>query len=118
MTLLNICLNSGRGDIEWGNSLSLEIFKTYHIDRVLIGGRWMSYVWQYSKETDLEALNKTREKVARELLAGGILYERQHNKAKEQPTMPEAVPHVEQPIQPIREPERKAPVQLQLQFEF
>jgi hypothetical protein len=118
MTLLNICLNSGRGDIEWGNTLTLEIFKTYHIDRVLIGGKWMSYVWQYTKETDLEALNKTREKVARELLNGGILYERKFNKPEEHHAVPEEVPAAEKPLPPIKEPERKAPIQLQLQFEY
>lgn len=122
MALLNICLNSGRGDIEWGNTLLLEIYKTYHIDRVMVGGKWMSFVWQYDKDTDLKALNEERQKTAQKLLESGILYERptREQKEPEKPAEavyePQAEEKVEKPLPPIVEPERKAPVQLSFDF--
>lgn len=130
MTLLNVCLNSGRGDIEWGNTLLMDIYKTYHIDRVMLNGRWMSFVWQYDGDTDKEALNKERQETAKKLFSCGVLYELPRRKAKAQETAPEVVeaeevqaePVDEKPIPqaqfvpPIQEPERKAPVQLSFDF--
>ena len=76
MTLLNLCLNSARGDVEWGNSLAFTAYKTYHIDRVLINGMWMSFVWQYHKDgTDLEDLNRQRIRTMDELMRCGVIYE-------------------------------------------
>lgn len=123
MTLLNVCLNSGRGDIEWGNTLTLDIYRTYHIDRIMVGGKWMSYVWQYSKDDDLNALNEERQKTAQKLLECGVLYERPTQRSKEpravpedvQPEPVEEVPQ-EKPLPPIVEPERKQPVQLSFDF--
>lgn len=129
MALLNVCLNSGRGDIEWGNSLLLEIYKTYHIDRVMLNGRWMSFVWQYDGDTDKDALNEERQKTAQKLFSCGILYELPRRKEKAQKIAPEVVEAEEvQPepaeepkpktqfVPPIQEPERKAPVQLSFDF--
>ena len=114
MTLLNLCLNSGRGDVEWGNSLSLEIFRTYHIDRVLVGGRWMSYVWQYSSDTDLAALNEERQRIVRQFLCMGVIYERPRERVDEKEVCD--TPAVEEVVQPISEPVRKVPVQLEFDF--
>lgn len=109
MTLLNLCLNSARGDVEWGNSLMLTIYKTYHIDRVLVCGKWMSLVWQYStQETDMDALNEERRKVIASLSSFGLIYERP---AKQSVVEAEAV---EEPVPPIVE--RRAPVQLEFDF--
>lgn len=120
MTLLNICLNSGRGDVEWGNSLSLEIFKTYHIDRVLVGGKWLSFVWQYSpRETDMEALNRERAQTIQTLLGMGILYERpqrEREQGNEHDGHPAEQAAEVQPVPPIEEPVRKASVQLEFDF--
>ena len=126
MTLLNICLNSGRGNVEWGNTLLLDIYKTYHIDRVLVNGKWMSFVWQYDKDTDLEALNNEREKTAKQLLECGILYELTRYRREEKPEEPEDVqPEVvpapapaieEKPAELPKEPARTAPVQLSFDF--
>ena len=120
MTLLNLCLNSGRGDVEWGNSLSLEIFKTYHIDRVLVCGKWMSFVWQYSpRETDMEALNRERQQTIHTLLGMGILYERplrQRERENEREDQPVAQAVEVEPVAPIEEPVRKPPVQLEFDF--
>ena len=132
MTLLNMCLNSARGDVEWGDTLLLDIFRTYHIDRVMVGGKWMSFVWQYDKKTDMQALNEERERTRRQLLECGIWYERlkeapQVTKAtepsnlpaetKEAPTAPKIPPTPEpkpqEKMQPIPEP-RRTPVQLSL----
>ena len=132
MALLNVCLNSAYGDMEWINTLLLEVYKTYHIDRVLINGRWMSQVWQYDKETDMNALNREREQQRIELLKYGILYERridapqstndievsnlppkEEKPLKSQETAPQTQPAKEQPLQPIPQPKRE-PIQLSL----
>lgn len=124
MTLLNICLNSGRGNVEWGNTLMLEIYKTYHIDRVLVNGKWMSFVWQYSHDTDFEALNAERERTKQQLLECGILYELPRYRREKQPEPEDIQPEEEQkpaPVETKRPAEQtkeqpKAPVQLSFDF--
>lgn len=111
MTLLNLCLNSARGDVEWGNSLSLTIYKTYHIDRVMVCGKWMSLVWQYStQETDMAALNEERQKVIARLSSFGLIYERQVTQSVVEAEA------VETSLPPIVEPECRVPVQLEFDF--
>lgn len=114
MTLLNLCMNSARGDVEWINSLSNEVFKTYHIDRVKIFGHWMSYVWQYTPSTDMDELNRQRQDVIRQLMMKGVWYERQFEDPKkpaEEPEQPQSSPEA---VAPIPEPKRQQPVQLSL----
>lgn len=89
MTLLNLCLNSARGDVQWGNSLSMQTYKTYHIDRVMLGGRWMSFVWQYFDDDDMEELSNKRRETILQLASMGIPYE---------PPFERQVITIEQPI--------------------
>lgn len=122
MTLLNLCMNSARGDVEWINSLSNEVFKTYHIDRVNLYGHWMSYVWQYTPSTNMDELNSQRQDVIRQLMEGGVWYEMHFEDPKKQAEPSEAdtqqapMQSAAQPteIPPIPEPKRQQAVQLSL----
>lgn len=122
MTLLNLCMNSARGDVEWINSLSNEVFKTYHIDRVNLYGHWMSYVWQYTPSTNMDELNSQRQDVIRQLMEGGVWYER-HFEDPKKPAEPSEADTQQAPMQsaaqpteipPIPEPIRQQAVQLSL----
>ena len=111
VTLLNLCLNSARGDVEWGNSLAFTAYKTYHIDRVRINGMWMSFVWQYSKgTTDLVDLNAQRRRIMDELMCNGVMYEippvrrSQIRQGNGEITVPEVIEEVkvEKPVLPVQ----------------
>ena len=118
MTLLNLCLNSARGDIQWGNSLSMQIYKTYHIDRVMLGGRWMSFVWQYFDDDDMEELSNKRRETILQLASMGIPYEPPFE--RQVITIEQPAVEVEQPAEvPAEKPapsKPSKPVQLQLEF--
>ena len=75
MTLLNFCLNSVRGEVVHMDALMLEQWAAWHIDRVMIQGKWMSWVWQYTPDTDMDALNAERNKQIVELASYGVLFE-------------------------------------------
>ena len=111
VTLLNLCLNSARGDVEWGNSLAFTAYKTYHMDRVRINGMWMSFVWQYSKgTTDLVDLNSQRLRIMDELMCNGVMYEippvrkSQSRQENVETTVPEVIEEVkvEKPVLPVQ----------------
>lgn len=76
LALLNLCLNSARGSVTHMDALMLESWGTWHIDRVNIAGKWLSWVWYYDNRTDMDALNAERNKQATELLKYGAWVER------------------------------------------
>ena len=75
MALLNLCSNGARGEVRNANALTGECFGVWQIDRLLIGGVWVSWVWYYDKNTDMDALNANRQKQIKELEYRGILFD-------------------------------------------
>lgn len=124
MTLLNFCLNSVRGEVVHQDALLFKQWQVWHIDRLMVGGKWLSWVWQYTPETDMDALNAERNKQIEELAYNGVMFEyARPSKRKEQQSVPEDVQPEpveevtqEKPLPQIVEPERKAHVQLSFDF--
>jgi len=95
MALLNLCLNSARGEVRQGNTLTADVLGVWHIDRLWLNGAYISWVWYYDKDTDMEALNAERQRQLEEIYCfGGFL-------DLERPT---DAPREVQTEQPITEP--------------
>lgn len=75
MTLLNLCINGARGEVRNANAMTGECSGVWHIDRLLIGGIWVSWVWYYDKNTDMDALNANRQKQIEELAYKGVVFD-------------------------------------------
>ncbi len=75
MTLLNLCVNGARGEVRNANAMSGECLGAWRIDRLLIGGVWVSWVWYYDKDTDMDALNADRQKQIEELAFKGVIFD-------------------------------------------
>jgi type I restriction-modification system DNA methylase subunit len=120
MVLLNLLVNSARGEVSCGDSLKLnfENYRFYHLDRIRqIGGAWLSTYWQYTTDS-LAEVNEKRSKWALDILEYGFMVE-PPRKANTEPTAVEAKP---EPIEPKAEPKVEkltaVPKYKQLEFEF
>ena len=134
MTLLNFCLNSARGVVTHMDALLLEEWGAWHIDRVMIGGKWMSWVWYYTPGTDMDALNAERRKQVEQLMSCGVFLETERPRAKtsgtptepKQEETPAAEPPQEAHITPPEAPKQETRVipqipkgkPVQLEFDF
>jgi len=95
MALLNLSLNSARGEVRQGNTLTADVLGVWHIDRLWLNGAYISWVWYYDKDTDMDALNAERQRQLEEIYCfGGFL-------DLERPT---DAPREVQTEQPITEP--------------
>ena len=116
MTLLNLCMNGARGEVRNGNALSSEFYGAWHIDRLLIGGVWVSWVWYYDKDTDMTALNAERQRQIEELARQGVIFDYEQPGNRQRPTEPVPTPNVTQEPknEVIVEHKTKEPMQLTL----
>lgn len=61
MALLNLCLQSAKGDVTHRNTLTLETYHHYHIDQAYVDGRKVSQFFQWKTDEDLPTVNRQRE---------------------------------------------------------
>lgn len=112
MALLNLCINGARGEVRNGNALSGESLGVWKIDRLLIGGIWVSWVWYYDKDTDMDALNAERQRQIEALAYKGVIFDYEQPSTKQQPTEPKPTPKPES--MQVEQPKNTEPLQLSL----
>ena len=112
MALLNLCLNSARGEVRQGNTLTADMVGVWHIDRLWLNGAYISWVWYYDKDTDMDALNAERQRQLEEIYCyGGFLdSERQTDTPREA----QQQQSVTEPVHTTEEIENVQPLQLSL----
>ena len=76
MTLLNFIVNSARGEVSCGDTLRLDLknFIFFKIDRVMLGGKWLSTYWQYTS-SNVDEVNEKRNAWRKTMLENGIWVE-------------------------------------------
>lgn len=114
MVLLNLCLNSARGEVRHGNALTADVLGVWHIDRLWLNGAYISWVWYYDKDTDMDALNAERQRQLEEIYCfGGFLdLERPTDAPREVQKQDPIAPPTPEPVK--TEPKQVEPLQLTL----
>lgn len=114
MVLLNLCLNSARGEVRHGNALTADNYGVWHLDRLWLNGYWVSWVWYYDKQTDMDALNAERQRQLNEIYMYGGFLDLGTDEERSQPVTPSEPPAPE-PVQAAPpQPQAAEPLQLSL----
>lgn len=115
MALLNLCINGARGEVRNANAMTGECFGAWKIDRLLVGGIWVSWVWYYDKDTDMDALNADRQKQIEEMAYKGVIFDYEQPGTHQTPTEPKQEPIATPTPEPAKtEPKQVEPLQLSL----
>lgn len=114
MVLLNLCLNSARGEVRHGNALTADVLGVWHIDRLWLNGAYISWVWYYDKDTDMDALNAERQRQLNEIYMFGGFLDLGTDKERSEPVQP-SEPQAPEPVQSApSSPQVSEPMQLSL----
>ena len=73
MALLNLCLQSAKGDVTHRNTLTLETYHHYHIDQAYVDGRKVSQFFQWKTDEDLPTVNRQRETWFKAMTDNGLI---------------------------------------------
>lgn len=120
MTLLNLLVNTARGEVSCGNALeqNYDGFVFFHIDRIKVGKIYVSSYWRYMAK-DVDAVNVERNKWIETMAENGIVVESDEKVSYASPDELHPSPVTEESVADVlvAKPKTKA-VQLDLFEEF
>ena len=114
MVLLNLCLNSARGEVRHGNALTADEHGVWHLDRLWLNGYWVSWVWYYDKQTDMAALNAERQRQLEDIYMCGGFLDLGTDEERSEPVPPSEPVPLSVPVQAAPPPQAPQPMQLSL----